>query len=224
MEIAFEREVRIGQLVVLGGRAPDAAWLRLAASDKFIWAADHGAEACKTAGVSPNRALGDFDSIEEEGKAWLERLGVKTERYPTDKDYTDFQLCLRQAEGDLLVTGCWGGRFDHAFANVFSIPWGREWGANVRAFADDREVLVPLVGGESVELFFRARPSVISLLPFTDICEGVCLRGTKWELNDAEIFLGRPYTVSNVPTGDHVCAQIQKGSLGVYCLFEEVKL
>jgi thiamine pyrophosphokinase len=80
------------------------------------------------------------------------------------------------------------------------------------------------MGGASVDLFFHARPSVVSLLPFTEVCEGVNLRGTKWELNDAEIFLGRPYTVSNVPTGDRVSVRIQKGSLGIYCLFEEVQL
>jgi thiamine pyrophosphokinase len=76
----------------------------------------------------------------------------------------------------------------------------------------------------SVELVFRTRPSVISLLPLTDACEGVSLQGTKWELQDAEIFLGRPYTVSNVPMGDHVSVRLEKGTLGIYCLFGEVKL
>jgi thiamine pyrophosphokinase len=168
--------------------------------------------------------LGDFDSIGEEGGAWLERLGVETQRYPADKDYTDFQLCLRQIKGDLLVTGCWGGRFDHSFANVFSILWGREWGANVRAFADESEVLIPLAGEETLTLAFRARPLVLSLLPLDARCEGVTLHGTQWELNGAELLLARPYAVSNVPVEDRVTVKIEKGSVGVYCLFEEVGL
>ncbi|MDR2136775.1 MAG: thiamine diphosphokinase [Synergistaceae bacterium] len=223
-EIVFEGEVRAEQLVVLGGRAPDASWLRSVALGKSVWAVDRGAWACRNAGVSPIYALGDFDSIADEDRQWLEHLDVKIDRYPADKDYTDFQLCLRRAGGNLLVTGCWGGRFDHAFANVFSIPWGCEWGAKVRAFADESEVLIPLVGKTSIELEFRARPSVVSLLPLSDVCEGVSLRGTKWELNDAEIFLKRPYTVSNVPTEDRVQVRLEKGSLGVYCLFGEIKL
>jgi thiamine pyrophosphokinase len=174
--------------------------------------------------VFPARALGDFDSLGKEGEAWLDRLGVQLDRYPADKDYTDFQLCLRRIQGDLLVTGCWGGRFDHAFANVFSILWGREWGANVRALADESEALIPIAGEASVDLLFRVPPSVVSLLPLTGVCEGVSLRGTKWELNDAEILLGRPYTVSNVPVGDRVNVRIKKGSLGIYCLFGEVGL
>jgi thiamine pyrophosphokinase len=223
VKAAFGHDVDVCQVAVLGGRAPKAFWLRSAVTGKVVWAVDRGAEACRAAGIFPARALGDFDSIGEEGGAWLERLGVKTERYPADKDYTDFQLCLQQMKGDLLVTGCWGGRFDHAFANVFSILWGREWGANVRAFADESEVLIPLAGEASVDLLFREPPSVLSLLPLSDVCEGIALRGAKWELNGAEISLGRPYTVSNVPTGNRVSVRLQKGSLGIYCLFGEVK-
>jgi thiamine pyrophosphokinase len=224
MEIAFEREVGAAQLVVLGGRAPKASWLRSAASGKVVWAADRGAEACRAAGISPTYALGDFDSIAKECEAWLERLGVETERYPADKDYTDFQLCLNRAKGDLLVTGCWGGRFDHAFANVFSIPWGEEWGAKVRAFADESEVLVPLAGEAALELVFRTRPIALSLLPLDALCEGVTIHGTKWELDEAELSLRHPYAVSNVPVKNRVTVKIEKGSVGVYCLFKETEL
>jgi thiamine pyrophosphokinase len=194
------------------------------ASDKIVWAVDRGAEACRAAEISPAYALGDFDSIGGEDETWLGRLGVKTERYPADKDYTDFQLCLNRAKGDLLVTGCWGGRFDHAFANVFSILWGREWGAEVRAFADDAEVLVPLTGEAALTIAFRARPLALSLLPLDSLCEGVTIRGTKWELNGAELSLEHPYAVSNVPVEDRVTVKVKKGSVGVYCLFEEVRL
>jgi thiamine pyrophosphokinase len=224
MEVTLGHDVHVSQVVVLGGRAPKASWLRSVASGRAVWAADRGAEACRAAEISPTYALGDFDSIGEKDEAWLKRLGVKTERYPADKDYTDFQLCLNRAKGNLLVTGCWGGRFDHAFANVFSIPWGREWGAEVRAFADESEVLIPLVGEAFLTLAFRTRPLALSLLSLDALCEGVAIHGTKWELNGAELSLGRPYAVSNVPVEDCVTVKIEKGSAGVYCLFEEVGL
>jgi thiamine pyrophosphokinase len=224
MEMTFGQEVDVRQVLVLGGRAPEASWLRSAASGKAVWAADRGAEACKAAGISPTRALGDFDSIGDEGRLWLERQNVATERYPADKDYTDFQLCLNRAKGDLLVTGCWGGRFDHAFANVFSVAWGREWGADVRAFADESEALIPLVGKTTLELVFRKRPLALSLLPLDALCQGVAIHGTQWELDEAELVLGRPYAISNVPVNDRVTVKIERGSVGVYCLFEEVEL
>ncbi|MDR1377402.1 MAG: hypothetical protein LBJ22_07805, partial [Synergistaceae bacterium] len=74
MDGLFGHEIDARQIAVLGGRAPKASWLCSAASGKIVWAADRGAEACKAAGITPARALGDFDSIGEEGGAWLERL------------------------------------------------------------------------------------------------------------------------------------------------------
>ena len=224
MEVTFGCDVDVNQVVVLGGRAPKTSWLRSVASDTVVWAIDRGAEVCRAAGISPTYALGDFDSIGKESEAWLKRLGVKTERYPVDKDYTDFQLCLNRAKGNMLVTGCWGGRFDHAFANVFSIPWGREWGANVRALADQSEVLIPLVGEATLTIAFRTRPSAISLLPLGALCKGVTLCGTQWTLNGADLSLERPYAVSNMSVEDRVTVKIEKGTLGVYCLFGEAGL
>jgi thiamine pyrophosphokinase len=226
LEIATERAAEVETLLVLGGRAPAPEWLRQAASGRAVWAVDRGAEACRTAGIVPDYALGDFDSLNSEGRAWLEKQGVGTEVYPPDKDYTDFQLALNRAGGagkGLLVTGCWGGRFDHAFANVFSILWGREWGAEVRAFADEAEVLIPLSGknGENaLTLRFRSPPLAVSLLPLSPLCEGVSVLGTKWELKDAAIFQARPYAISNVPVGNEAAVSLSFGVLGVYCVFE----
>ena len=213
------------QVIVLGGRAPSSAWLLNAVSGRVVWAADHGLDACMSAGIVPRRVLGDFDSVGEEGKAWLEHLGpkVEIERFPADKDYTDFQLCLNRAKGDLLVTGCWGGRFDHAFANVFSALWGLEPDAKVLAFADEFEILIPLAAEDqsaALELRLLSEASALSLLPLRESCEGVSIRGTKWELAGTTLAQGRPYAVSNVPTGEKISINIEKGVIGVYCFFE----
>ncbi|MDR2175401.1 MAG: thiamine diphosphokinase [Synergistaceae bacterium] len=219
-DLEFEEEVRAERLLVLGGRTPAIEWLRRAASGRDVWAVDRGAEFCRAAGIEPVHALGDFDSIGKEGREWLERLGIDPERYPADKDYTDFQLALRRAGGDLLVTGCWGGRFDHAFANVFSALWGREWGADIRAFADESEVLVPLFGRARLALRFRAPPLALSLLPLSHECEAG-IRGTKWELDRAPLLQERPYAISNVPAAKEVVVEIGRGAAGVYCVFGE---
>ena len=178
-----------------------------------------------SAGITPHYVLGDFESILEEGKAWLGRIGseFKVERFPADKDYTDFQLCLNRVKGDLLVTGCWGGRFDHAFANVFSALWGLEWGAKVRVFADESEILIPLVakeGSAALELRLLSEVASISLLPLCESCEGVDVRGTKWKLSGATLVQGRPYAVSNVPEGEKISVKIERGIIGVYCFFD----
>jgi len=226
-DIYLEQTSGARHLIVLGGRAPLSSWLRSAASEKTVWAVDHGADACLAAGVVPHHVLGDFDSILDGGKAWLERTDAKIERFSPDKNHTDFQLCLSRIKNnaDILVTGCWGGRFDHAFANIFSALWGFEWGARILAFADESEILIPLAAddrGASLELRLLAEASAISLLPLRESCEGVNMRGTKWELGGATLTQGQPYAVSNVPAGKgrKISVEIEKGILGVYCFFE----
>ena len=224
VEIDIGREIAVRQLLILGGRPPETTWLRQVAADRIVWAADSGADACRNSDVRPAHVLGDFDSIGEKGRRWLKDLDVRPELYPADKDYTDFQLCLNRIKGDLLVTGCWGRRFDHTFGNIFSALWGEEWGTDIRAFADDAEVMFPLSGRGGMELTFLTPPAAVSLLPLTEACGGVSIEGVRWELRDVELLQGRPYAISNLPTGDRVRVQLERGVLGIYCLFRENRL
>jgi len=202
--------------MVLGGRAPDLDWLRKVSAGRETWALDRGADACRAAGVVPFRILGDFDSVSDGAREWAERMGVKADRYSPDKDDTDFQLALRLLFGDVVVTGCWGGRFDHAFSNVFSSLGAMEHGVRVLWFADEREVLFPLLGPAKLELNFEIPPSALSLLSLTTSCQGVSIENVKWPLDDAELAQGSPREVSNVPLDRCVRVEVRSGVLGVY--------
>ena len=203
-------------LLVLGGRAPEPDWLRKVSVGRKIWALDRGADACRAAGVVPTRILGDFDSVSDGAREWAERMGAKADRYCPDKDDTDFQLALRLLSGDVVVTGCWGGRFDHAFSNVFSSLWAMERGVKVLWFADEREVLFPLRGPAKLELDFEILPSALSLLSLTAFCEGVSIENVKWPLDEADLAQGSPREISNVPLGRPVRVEVRSGVLGVY--------
>jgi thiamine pyrophosphokinase len=219
---SFSEAVAASRVLVLGGKAPDPDWLRQTARGRDVWAVDRGAEACRDADVKPDYALGDFDSISDAGKKWLDDGGVETDSYESDKDLTDFQLALRGTSGKksgLLVTGCWGGRFDHAFSNVFSVLLGDDWGVNVIALADESETLIPLRAGGSLTVSFRSKPLALSLLPLSPVCRGVTLCGAKWNLRDATLTQSRPCAVSNVAQRDEVTVKVDSGTLGVYCFF-----
>ena len=203
-------------LLVLGGRAPEPDWLRKVSVGRKIWALDRGADACRAAGVVPTRILGDFDSVSDGAREWAERMGARADRYCPDKDDTDFQLALRLLSGDVLVTGCWGGRFDHAFSNVFSSLGAMGRGVRVLWFADEHEVLFPLWGPAKLELDFESPPSVLSLLSLTASCEGVSIENVKWPLDDVELAQGSPREISNVPLGRLVRVEVRSGVLGVY--------
>ena len=52
--------------------------------------------------------------------------GALITKVPTKKDVTDTQLALQMIKAEyneavVIMTGAWGGRFDHAFSAVFSL-------------------------------------------------------------------------------------------------------
>lgn len=113
-------------LLVLGGRAPATSWLQQMGRNLPVWAIDHGLDACRAASIVPQRLIGDGDSAHPDSWDWAKKQGVPIDKYQREKDDTDTQLALRTAseaahgQATLLLTGAFGGRFDHAYSTIFS--------------------------------------------------------------------------------------------------------
>jgi thiamine pyrophosphokinase len=234
-------------LFVLGGRAPDPGWLSDFAgrNSPVVWAVDSGAGSCRRSGVSPHAVIGDMDSAAGEDLAWARSLGAAERLFSSDKDLTDFQLALGLWEEDercgdtdsLIVSGCFGGRFDHLLSavNTFSPNgassgedgWRKGRARKRRCMIDDMEGIFFLCGGEAVELNFRRKPLSISLLPFADECRGVHIEGVRWPLEGAALGRNFPWAVSNeicacdedTPSASTVIAGCEEGILAVYWCF-----
>ena len=210
-------------LLVLGGRAPEIEWLRdISSLYKNIWAADSGGEICKKAGLLPEFLIGDFDSICEEDKEWLISHGAEIIRYPVEKDLTDYQLCLeiasQKGKQNIIVTGIWGGRFDHAYSNLYSSLWGLDFGARVICLADENESLFYVYAEESIEIDFKKEPLAFSLIALEPLSI-VSVNGAKWDLSYSRIIQKHPYAISNKPENHRIKIDVHEGSIGVYsCL------
>lgn len=209
------------RLLVAGGRAPSVPWLQAAAEGRRVVAIDRGIDACRAAGIIPARLIGDGDSASPEAWAWARRHGVPTLRFPKDKDETDTQLALREddeAGGFVILTGAFGGRFDHAYSTMFScaslsVPC---------ALIDETEALFYAQADQSINLTCQSVPKAISLLPFTENCSGVTINNVRWPLTGATLTQKSPNAVSNeLLTGQtdlSIC--VKSGILGVYCYWE----
>ncbi len=209
---------------VSGGRPPSLPWMKDFFPGKELWCVDSGLVPCLEGGFLPSRLIGDGDSSPPLLWEKALRKGVKTERFPRDKDLTDLQIAFLTAGRELpgrsaVVTGCWGGRFDHLWSGVCSALWAREEGLRILAFADGQEVLFFLSGGEEMELTAEAAEGKnLSLLAIGGDCSGVALRGVQWELEDAEILQRRPFAVSNRFLKNKTPRiSLKEGTLGVYC-------
>ena len=210
-------------LLVSGGRAPAASWLQEVSRGRKIIAVDHGLDACKSAKIRPDLLIGDGDSAKP--SAWQEAIdaGIPLYAFPPEKDDTDTQLALtlavQQGMQGALLTGAFGGRFDHACSTIFSCA-----AAPLRCvLADEKEVLFYLRDKESLAITCHEKPKAISLLPLTPLAEGVSITNVHWPLKKATLPQLTPRAISNVlePPYDSFTVSLEKGILGVYLVFAD---
>lgn len=229
LRCVFERELPHSQLLlVAGGRRPASEWLIQAAAHFPVWCVDSGIDSCHTYNVIPERLIGDGDSATSQGWAWGKRLGIPVEVYTPEKNLTDLQLALQTAgsmygQAMVVVTGVWGGRFDHAFSNIYSLKGCEDFGIRGCCAADEKEVLILIKGKDSVRIETATCPEVVSLLPLSTKCSGVFIDGVRWPLADVELYDTLPYAISNRPneSGTEITVAIETGWLGIYLCWEE---
>ncbi|WP_371379160.1 thiamine diphosphokinase [Sporomusa aerivorans] len=222
-ELMFKKPLPAATLVMTaGGRPPESEWFLQLANGLPLWCIDSGIHICRQAGLTPDRIIGDGDSASPEAWAWGKSLGVPVEVYPKDKDYTDFQLALYRAKemhgtATAIVSGIWGGRFDHAFSNIQSLAGWEALGIKGIA-ADESEVLFFLSDQDTVRIKAEVMPDIISLLSLSDCCSDVTIAGVRWPLQKAQLQRSLPYAISNQPLADcrEVSVSVTKGLLAVY--------
>ena len=229
--VVFQQAEADAVLLVAGGRAPTASWLQKVAQLYPVWAVDRGSDICRVAAVTPEILMGDADSSAASSWEWLEALQVPTVRYPADKDFTDLQLALRELPerrpgAAVLLTGGWGGRFDHAWSNVFSLLQATDLGISIAGIVDQAEAMFFLPGGQQLEIEFVQQPKTISLIPFTPVCRQVTSQGVHWPLSGVNLSMHEPAAISNrlAVGAQKIRVSLGEGILGIYCCWQETDL
>ena len=209
------------QLLITGGRAPKADWLnQLCDMNNFvkIIAADHGIDSCQNANLPPDLLIGDGDSASASAWQWAAEQHVPTQKYPRAKDYTDTQLALelmQQANAkSIIITGGFGGRFDHSYSTIFSC-------ANFKtpcAIIDETEAIFFIKATEKFTFSCSQAviPKAISLIPVTSQCTDVTSTNLRWSLVHATLTQKFPNAISNEALASDFSVSIAQGILGVY--------
>ena len=207
-------------LLLAGGRSPALAWLEAASklASYDVYCADKGVATALAAGFKPKLVVGDCDSGSKADYERAQGLGAAIAIHPTAKDDTDLQLLLAQLAGDtLVVSGIWGGRFDHLLSNVYSLLAFKNKHRCQVLLADEQELMLLLCSGEAVTLELSALEAVqaLSLLPLSANTT-VSLKGVQWPLENASVTQQYPYAISNVPVNSEVECSCSDGCLGLY--------
>ena len=204
-------------LLFTGGRAPTAGWVKKLPPAGEVFAADHGLDCCRKNSIIPDYILGDGDSAAPDTWTWGKNLGVPIEEFPVAKDLTDTQLALTKMKKAplILITGAFGGRFDHLYSLMFSCAQQKV----PCIISDEQETIAFVKKDEELTFHFNVQPQAISLLPFTAACTGVTINNVRWPLTNATLTQTFPNAISNelLPDQSKLTVNIQQGILGIYC-------
>ncbi|MFD3445457.1 thiamine diphosphokinase [Microbacteriaceae bacterium 4G12] len=165
-----------------------------------IWAAvDRGAYHLLQAGIVPEVAFGDYDSVTAEELKWMQGQTNELHMMPREKDETDLEIAINwaiQQKPQLIrIFGATGGRLDHALANVQMLTKGLHSGIHMIVVDNKNEIYLRLPGSYCINK--HAKFPYISFLPLTDTVTGITLQGFKYKLTDRTIQWGSTLCISN---------------------------
>lgn len=212
-------------LLVAGGKQPDNILLNELAQNRIVYCADKGISYCRQAGIVPDYLFGDNDSALADDWLWAQANNVQIQQYPTDKNQTDLQITLvhilqQKNCRNLIVTGIWGGRFDHAYSAVLTLATYSKLLNCPIILIDQDEAMLVVEQKHTVTVDFLITPQVISLLPLEEQVQ-VTLQGTKWELTNALLTQDDPYAISNTlkDNSSTINLTVHTGQVGLYACF-----
>jgi thiamine pyrophosphokinase len=201
--------------VVSGGGPPAADAVDGLAGADLVIAADRGLDHALALGLRVDIALGDMDSVSNDGLAAAVAEGTRVERHPAAKDQTDLELALDQALAAgaerIVVVGEDAGRFDHLLAGALLLAHDRYAAVAVEARLGPNRVTVvrPTCPAELT----GAPGDVVSLLPLHGPARGVTTERLLYPLADEDLPAGTTRGVSNEMAADTARVSLRGGVL-----------
>ena len=200
--------------IVGNGRLPPTRGLRqLLRHTDLVVCADGGLRPMRALGITPQVAVGDFDSASPSLLAWARGRGTRLLAYPREKDKTDSELAIQYAVRAGATTidliGVLGGRIDHTLANI----------ALLVALARQRR-RARIIHGDTELFLATPRASIpgrvgdrVSLIPLSARVAGVSTHGLKYPLADSTLRIDSTRGISNELTGSPAHVRMRRGWL-----------
>lgn len=184
-------------LIISGGNRVKRETLLENIEDRYIVVADGGIKNLIGTDIIPDEVLGDFDSIDEVGKSFIEKNNIKIEKYPSRKDFTDTELCLevllKKGADDIIILGATGTRLDHMFSSMFLLERLKKESVAGKFIDDYNEV--SFISNETVEVK-KNKYKYLSIVPVSkEVC--LTLKGTEYEVENLKFNRFTTIAVSN---------------------------
>ena len=176
-------------------------------SGDYLVCADGGLNIAAAAGVTPDLAVGDFDS------ALSVPEGIRVVRVKAEKDDTDSFLAvlegLKAGCDEFVLYGCLGGRIEHTLANFTLLKYLLD--RDVPALMLDAHTRVRMTKNRMV--LPRRENCYVSIVPYDGPATGVTLRGLKYPLTDWTLTGDITRGISNEFAADEAVISLKTGTL-----------
>lgn len=186
--------------------------------EAFIIAVDGGADACRRLGISPDLAIGDWDSLRSRSSL----TGIPRIDLPQKKDKSDFlyalEVALKGGAREITVLGFSGGRPDQELA---------VWLDSAHVVSANRRLDSLTLRSAEADFHFVSkrhplelelpRGTIVSVFAVAGLARGVTLTGFHYALKNASL---EPSSrgLSNVTTARPTRIQTKTGMLLVIAL------
>ena len=167
----------------------------------LVIAADNGLVYLDRLGTAPDLVIGDFDSLNAEGRVLLSQAQENSGAVivlPREKDDTDTLAAVKEGFRRGFTTFylycALGGRVDHTMANIQTLIYIREHGG--KGYIMDRNQMLFVIRNES-RTFHRGFGGTFSLFAMDTVVRDVTIRGMKYPLEHADITNSFPIGISN---------------------------
>ena len=187
---------------------------KLVSENTVCFCADGGANFTFKYGKVPEMIIGDLDSIEKEILEFYRNKNVLIKKFPKDKDFTDFELILKEIEeiekdkkylDKIFVIGGLGKRIDMTLSNLFLM----EKHKNLVFLEENEEIFYT----EKSFVLKNKKGCEFSIIPISEKIEKLSLKGFKFEIDEIDIERKISRLVSNIICDDKASVEFESGKL-----------
>ena len=187
---------------------------KLVSKNAVCFCADGGANFAFKYGKIPEVIVGDLDSIEKKVLEYYKSKNVLIKKFPKDKDFTDFELILKEINKisenknfveKIFVVGGLGKRIDMTLSNLFIM----EKYKNLVFLQENEEIFYT----EKSFVLKNKKDCEFSIIPISEKVEKLTLKGFRFETDKIDVKRESSRLVSNVICGDEASVEFESGKM-----------
>ena len=187
---------------------------RLVSEETICFCADGGANFAFQYGKVPEMIIGDLDSIEKKVLEYYKSKNVLIKKFPKDKDFTDFELILKEINKisenknfveKIFVVGGLGKRIDMTLSNLFIMGKYK----NLVFLQENEKIFY----AEKSFILKNKKEYEFSIIPISEKVEKLTLKGFKFETDKIDVKRENSRLVSNVILENEASVEFENGKL-----------